>query len=223
MLNSSCHCPWDLKLAPILHPDAATTMQKLSAKHSGWWFICVNVLFSAQEMCSIRSRPYVFKWRFGLFFPKFTDEDIHPRRLRACLLVCLWGAMWQKKSESWGDWVRVCGRDSPQLQRLPWPAQGRVTQSRTERVPICHSCGPLHSKLGFSLGTSYCVLQAHMGHGISMSTMHDHILCLGLSTQVDSSHAHQRSNVTVMMITAHLICWPATSEVSLHFSKCQKN
>lgn len=137
-----------------------------------------------------------------------------------CVYVCACDGKSQRVRVSR---VRVCGRDSPQLQCLPWLAQGRVTQSRTERVPICHSCGPLHSKLGFSLGTSHCVLQAHMGHGISMSTMHDHILCLGLGTQVVPSHAHQQSNVTMMMLMAHLICRPASSEVILYYFSAKKS
>lgn len=148
----------------------------------------------------------------GLFFPLNSQMKIYvPRdrelvRLSVCVCVC------ELKSIGERERVAVVHHSCSVLRR---PAQGRVTQSRTERMPMCHSCGHLHGKPGFSRGTRRCALRARTERGVSVSTMHDHILCLGLSTHVPWVHVTPRWRWRWRWWCWCLISWPVSCEVIL--------
>lgn len=214
--NSSCDCPWDSKLAKspaiLWCSNNNTRVQYKTFK----LMCCVPLYWLEPRRCVPLEAGHVFSNRGLICFSLNSQMKIYIpgdfEHVRLCVYVCtcdaksqgVMGTEWECVAEIHHSCSAYPGRHGGGSHR----AEQSVCQFAT-------AVAPLHSKLGFSQGTSHCVLQAHMGCGISMSTMHDHILCLGLGTQVDPSHAHQRSNVTTVVIMPHLICWPATSEVVL--------
>lgn len=73
---------------------------------------------------------WIHRWRY-------TSPETESLFVWVCVCVC------ELKSIGERECVAVVHHSCSVLRR---PAQGRVTQSRTERMPMCHSCGHLHGK-----------------------------------------------------------------------------
>lgn len=99
-------------------------LKQSGAKYSSQWALCVTVSGRAQEMCSIRSGPYVaFWWRFVfLWIHRWRYTSLETLSLFACVYLCVWARERERKRES--QRVRVYGRGSPQLWCLPGPGTG---------------------------------------------------------------------------------------------------
>lgn len=104
----------------------------------------------------------------GLFFSEFTDEDIHPSRLRACLLACM---RRERASQSERDWAGECGRGLPQLQHLPrtgtWeghPEQNRVYASVLQLWPYARQTGLLPGNKSLCFPGLYGTWHIYVNH-----------------------------------------------------------
>lgn len=159
-------------------------------------------------MYPVRSGPYAaFWWFVFLWIHRWRYTSLETKSLFACV-----HAKGKSITEREGLSGRVWQRFTTAAAFTSnWHMGGSPRAEQSVCQPVCYSCGHMHGKLGFSLGTSHCAFQACTEHGISMSTMHDHILCLGLSTRVSPTGAHHLK-VTMMMVL-HFISWPVSSKI----------
>ncbi len=79
----------------IIPPKAQIAVQNIQA--SGPFVLLYQL---DPKRCVLLEAGHMLLSDGGLFFSEFADEDIHPQRLRACLLVCMCG---ERASESERD------------------------------------------------------------------------------------------------------------------------
>lgn len=143
LLNSSRSRPWDSKLAKtgavssteeitmqnwklcthtqkkshlLYLANDSTQSSNSGAKHSSHWALCVTVSVRTQEMCSIRSGPYVaFWWRsVFLWIHKWRYASLETKSLFACVYTCVFlvcVCARERASESERDCERECAAE----------------------------------------------------------------------------------------------------------------